>query len=69
MTIMRCDEFQLWVYLVDEFDLQHVGFIKGFRPEMDNDFIYYYPKKDSPSISAIKKSLIGGFTVMPIQKE
>lgn len=66
--LIDAGEFQLWMYLEGELDLQHVGFIKGFKPEMDDCFIYFHPKKDSPSISAIKKSSVGGFTVIPIEK-
>ncbi|MDM2751439.1 hypothetical protein OGY07_19120 [Citrobacter sp. Cs237] len=59
---------QLWLWFEDDQEQQHVGYIRGFRPEMDDDFIYFYPKKDSPSITAIKKASVGGFTVIPIEK-
>jgi len=61
-------EFQLWIWLENDLEQQHVGFIRGLRPEMDDDFIYFFPKKDSPSVAAIKKSSVGGFTVIPIEK-
>ncbi len=68
IMIINIGEFQLWLRLEDDLEQQHVGFIRGFRPEMDDDFIYFYPKEDSPSIAAIKKSSVGGFTVIPIEK-
>ncbi|ECB7314868.1 hypothetical protein E1A21_13580 [Salmonella enterica subsp. enterica serovar Treforest] len=68
IILIDIGEFQLWLWLEGDLEQQHIGFIRGFRPEMDDDFIYFYPKKDSPSITAIKKSSVGGFTVIPIEK-
>lgn len=42
--IIDIGEFQLWLWLEDALEQQHVGYIRGFSPEMDDDFIYFYPK-------------------------
>lgn len=66
--IIDIGEFQLLLWLEDDQEQRHVGYIRGFKPEMDDDFIYFYPKKDSPIVTAIKKASVGGFTVIPIEK-